>query len=131
MRAAALLLLALALAGCAQPRSVAECGLLVAAPARPIDEGVRFDVAEVVGDPPGVDVLDYRVTNASAEGRPVLFQGRLAELAANGTREFRYLDAREDGLLNVGDAFVARAFGDLVLQLSRGANLVGTSRGCA
>ena len=123
------LVLGATLAGCAAP-SIAECGLQVHAPARPIDEGVRFDVREVVGQPLALDGLGYTVTNRSDPARPVLFEGDLAALAGNGTRELRFLDDQDDRLLAVGDAFVVRAFGDLLLQLSRGSALVGSSLPC-
>lgn len=132
MRAPLLLaVLPLLLAGCASP-SIADCGLTIHAPARPIDEGVRFDVREVVGDPPGVDVLDYRITNRSAPEQPVVHQGNLGALhATGGSRELRFLDPGNNSLLDVGDAFVVRQFGDLVLQLSRGNVLLGSSLPCA
>lgn len=126
----ALAVLAAALAGCAEP-SITACGLLIHAPARPIDEGVRFDVREVAGDPPGVDVLDYRIHNHTAPDRPILYQGNLGVLAAEPTHELRFLDAKNNSLLDVGDAFVVRVHGALVLQLSRGSVLVGSSLACS
>jgi hypothetical protein len=125
---AAALALALVLAGCTQP-TVADCGLVLHMPARPIDEGVRFDAKEVVGDAPALEGLGYRITNRSA-ANALLFQGDLAALAAAGNHSLRYLDNPAVGFLNVGDAIVVREHGDLLLQVSRGSVLLGTSAPC-
>lgn len=131
MRRAALLL-PLLLAGCAGPASVAECGLLVHVPARAIDEGWRFDVKEVVGDPLPVHDVGYRFRNGTAEGLPVVFEGNVGELlASGGNQTLRFLDAKDDSLLAPGDAFVLRVAEQLLLQLTRGTSIVGSSTGCA
>lgn len=125
---AALVLAALVLAGCTQP-SVADCGLVLHLPARAIDEGVRFDAKEVVGDAPALEGLGYRITNRSA-ANALLFQGDLGALAAAGNHSVRFLDAPAAGFLTVGDAIVVREHGDLLLQVSRGSVLLGTSAPC-
>jgi hypothetical protein len=124
----AALALALVLAGCTQP-SIADCGLVLHMPARAIDEGVRFDAKEVVGDAPALEGLAYRITNRSA-ANALLFQGDLGALAQQGNHSLRFLDGPAAGFLTVGDALVAREHGDLLLQVSRGSVLLGTSAPC-
>ena len=124
-----LLPFALLLSGCTEP-SIGDCGLLVHVPARPIDEGLRFDVREVVGDPLDLRGLDYRVRNATAAPPVTVYEGEVATLAAQGNHTLRFLDAQRDGLLGVGDAFVLREHGPFVLLLSRGSTLLGSSLAC-
>lgn len=117
---------ALLLAGCAQQASIADCGLVVHMPARPIDEGVRFDVRELAADPPSLAALEFRITN----GTSVAYEGNLGTLG-EGNRTLRLLDAGKDGLLHVGDAIVLREHGDFRLRLHKGAVILGGSDGCA
>jgi hypothetical protein len=127
----ALALLALPLAGCAQPSGPEDCGLVLTARPRAIDEGTRYDVADMRSDPMDVRAVQYRFQNSSSEGRPVVLEGNVGELlASGGNHTLRFLDARNDSLLGPGDAFVLRA-APLLLTLSRGQVILGGSFGCA
>lgn len=128
----ALGLAVLLLAGCTGPPKLEDCGLVVYAPPRSIDEGTRWDVQEVVGGSIGIDVVGYRFTKQGSEPSEVVFEGRLLDLAADrDNRTLRFLDARNDSLLNQGDAFVARWPERLSLLLTRGTNILGGSFGCS
>ncbi|HEV8361149.1 MAG TPA: hypothetical protein VGR28_11915, partial [Candidatus Thermoplasmatota archaeon] len=74
----------------------------------------------------------YRFTNRTAFGDVVeVLEGNVGELkASGGNRTLRFLDDRNDSLLNVNDAWVARVDMDLVLTVSRQGSILGTSQGC-
>jgi hypothetical protein len=129
--ALSLLLLALALAGCASAPKLADCGLSAFVPGRPIDEGWRFDVKEVAGPPRELDALSYRFLNRTAMGEQVeVMAGNVGALRAGGNTTLRFLDQGDDRRLGLGDAFVVRDPREMTLQLSEGTAIVGTSRGC-
>jgi hypothetical protein len=128
----ALVLAALALTGCASQPKLADCGLAAYVPARPIDEGWRFDVQEIVGSPAPLSALSYRFLNRTAAGdQEEVFAGNVGELRdAQGNDTLRFLDAGDDHRFGVGDAFVVRVEKEMTLQLSEGSDIVGTSKGC-
>ena len=127
-----LLLLALALAGCTGQPKISDCGLSVFVPGRAIDEGWRFDVKEVAGPAKELDGVSYRFLNRTDAGeQEAVFAGNLGQLRdSGGNNTLKYIDQGDDRRLGVGDAFVARVPMEMVLQLSQGSTIVGTSRGC-
>lgn len=115
------------LAGCAQKASVGDCGLLVHVPSRPIDEGTRYDVREQLGQPAPLAEVRYTFKN----GTDVVYDGTVADLlASGGNRSLRFLDVKNDSLLDVPDAFVTLDQGPYRLTLSHGSTILGGSFGC-
>ncbi|MCA1814728.1 MAG: exo-alpha-sialidase [Halobacteriales archaeon] len=116
MRALALLAVLL-LAGCASaPKSVADCGWVLGVPARPIDEGTRYDVKERLQGF-GLDDVRYQFRN----GTEVAFEGSVGDLrASGGNQTLRYVHPGNSTTLDLGDAHltVLAALGLLALAAS-------------
>src|SRR5262245_22326262 len=97
-----LALLAVLAAGRAAPKSVADCGWVLAAPARAIDDGTRYDVKERL-EGFGLDEVRYRFTNGTGAQLAVMYEGLTSELlASGGNQSIRFVHGHNSTTLDLG-----------------------------
>jgi hypothetical protein len=127
----ALLGIALLLAGCAGTKSVADCGWVLGTPARPIDDGTRYDVKERL-EGFGLDEVRYRFTNGTGAELVVVYEGLTSDLrASGGNQSLRFVHSGNSTTLDLGDAYILlQGQPAYTLTLSAGSRILGGSMPC-